>query len=178
MKKALAVTPATHILDDNKVEYTLHKFSSMVARDFGQEAAQSMGQSMGIDSRRVFKTIIFTDSKTFFVAISPVDHEISTKKLAQAVGVRTVHPASKDDAQRVTGYVIGGISPFGQKKSHTTVLDDSAWSFSTIYVSGGRRGLEIELTPSSITQVLGAIRAPISARDASERQENPTGQGH
>ena len=174
MKKALAVTPATQILDDNNVEYTLHKYSSKVVRDFGQEAAQSMNT----DSRRVFKTIIFTDSITFFVAISPVDHEISTKKLAQAVGVRTVQPASKDDAQRITGYVIGGISPFGQKKSHTTVLDDSAWNFSTIYVSGGRRGLEIELTPSSITQVLGAIRAPISARDASGRQGNPTEQGH
>lgn len=174
MKKALAVTPATQLLDDNNVEYTLHKYSSTVVRDFGQEAAQSMNT----DSRRVFKTIIFTDSITFFVAISPVDHEISTKKLAQAVGVRTVQPASKDDAQRITGYVIGGISPFGQKKSHTTVLDDSAWNFSTIYVSGGRRGLEIELTPSSITQVLGAIRAPISARDASGRQGNPTEQGH
>lgn len=159
----MSTTPATRTLDDNGVEYTLHKYISTAERDFGHEATLRMN----INPQRVFKTILFTDSTSFLVAIAPVDHGISTKKLAHAVGVRTVHTASKEDAQRVTGYVVGGISPFGQKKLHRTVLDESAWNFGTIFVSGGRRGLEIELAPDVFIQVLGAIRAPIAALDSS-----------
>lgn len=146
------------------MEYTLHKYSSTAERDFGHEATLRMN----INPQRVFKTILFNDSNSFVVAIAPVEHDISPKKLAQALGIRTVHTASKEDAQRVTGYVVGGISPFGQKKLHRTVLDDSAWNFATIYVSGGRRGLEIELAPDVFIQVIGAIRAPIAARDSSK----------
>ncbi len=160
MKKPLSITPATLALDANSVEYVLHKFASAAKRDFGQEAAEQMK----ITPQRIFKTIIFTDSIKFFVAVAPVDCEISAKKLAQVVGTKTVTPAKAEDAQRASGYVVGGISPFGQKNLHFTVLDSSAWNFDTIYVSGGRRGIEIEVSADAFSQVLGAIRAPISDR--------------
>lgn len=163
MKKPLAITPATLALDAQHVEYTLHKFVSEAKRDFGQEASQQMKTI----PQRIFKTIMFTDLKSFFVAVAPVDCEISAKKLAQAVGARSVQPSTAEDAQRVSGYVVGGISPFGQKKPQPTILDSSAWDFDTIYVSGGRRGLEIEISADKFTQVLGAIRAPISDRVSS-----------
>jgi|694.fasta_scaffold87655_3 Cys-tRNA(Pro)/Cys-tRNA(Cys) deacylase len=158
----MSTTPATQALDDMGVKYSLHKYTSTVERDFGLEASLRLN----MNPQQVFKTILFTESNSFFVAVAPVDHDISTKKLANAVGVRTVRTASKEDAQRVTGYVLGGISPFGQKKAHQTVLDESAWNFASIYVSGGKRGLEIEIAPDAFTQVLGAIRAPIAARDS------------
>lgn len=163
MKRALAITPATKFLDASGVKYTLHKFSNTVDRDYGQETSQKLN----VPPRQVWKTIVFTDSITFSVAVAPVDREISAKSIARALGVRAVELADKFDAQRVTGYVIGGISPFGQKKTLTTVVDESAWDFDTIYVSGGRRGLEVEITPEDFIQVLNAIRAPISVRSPS-----------
>jgi Cys-tRNA(Pro)/Cys-tRNA(Cys) deacylase len=121
---------------------------------------------MDIAPERIFKTILFTDSKTVVVGVSPVSAEISPKKLAAAAGLRNLVSASVQLAERVTGFVVGGISPFGQRQRHVTVLDDSALSFTTIYVSGGRRGLEIEIAPQDLISSLQAICAPIAALDA------------
>lgn len=160
VKKQVAITPATLALDALGVDYVLHKYASEAKRDFGQEAAEQMQ----VIPQRIFKTIMFTDSVSYFVAVAPVDSGISPRKLAHAVGTRSVQPTQPAVAQRVSGFVIGGISPFGQKKRQPTVVDESAWNFPTIYVSGGRRGLEIEIAPEAFTDVLGAIRAPISDR--------------
>ena len=96
------------------------------------------------------------------VAIVPVDRQLSLKAVAAATGAKRAEIAAPADAERITGYVVGGISPFGQKRRLPTVLDESATGYDTIYVSGGRRGLDVELAPSALVAVLAAIMAPIS----------------
>jgi Cys-tRNA(Pro)/Cys-tRNA(Cys) deacylase len=155
----VAITPATLALDSLGISYTLHKFDSVAGTGFGKEAAKSMD----LDENQIFKTIIFGDKNMAAVGIAPVSRKIGTKKLAAAVGLRSIEPMDATLAQRLTGYVVGGISPFGQKKALTTVIDTSAHLFENIYVSGGRRGLEICIAPTDLVSVLGAITAEIQA---------------
>jgi Cys-tRNA(Pro)/Cys-tRNA(Cys) deacylase len=157
--RAVAITPAALALDSLGISYTLHKYVSVAGSGFGKEAADSMN----LDENQVFKTIIFGDKNIAAVGIAPVSRKISTKKLAAAVGQRSLEPMDAALAQRLTGYVVGGISPFGQKKVLTTVIDVSAHLFGKIYVSGGRRGLEICIEPNDLISVLGAITADIQA---------------
>lgn len=116
---------------------------------------------MGLDEELVFKTILFGKAKTAVVAISPVSHKINSKMLAAAVNVRSIEPMDPQVAQRLTGYVRGGISPFGQKKQLPTVLDESALHLERIYVSGGRRGLELGIAPTDLIRALSATTAHI-----------------
>ena len=155
----MAITPATLALDSLGISYTLPKYDSVAGSGFGKEAADSMN----LDENQVFKTIIFGDKNIAAVGIAPVSRKISTKKLAAAVGQRSLEPMDAALAQRLTGYVVGGISPFGQKKVLTTVIDSSAQLFEKIYVSGGRRGLEICISPTDLISVLGAISTEIQA---------------
>jgi Cys-tRNA(Pro)/Cys-tRNA(Cys) deacylase len=155
----VSITPATLALDSLGILYTLHKFDSVAGAGFGKEAASQMN----LNENQIFKTIIFGDKNIAAVGIAPVSQKISVKKLAAAVGVRSLEPMDAALAQRLTGYIVGGISPFGQKKVLTTVLDASAHLFENIYVSGGRRGLEICITPTDLISVLGAISADIQA---------------
>ena len=157
--KPVSITPATLLLDSLGISYTLHKYDSDVRAGFGKEAASNMN----LDENQVFKTIIFGDKDLAAVGIAPVSKKISAKKLAAAVGVRSLEPMDPALAQRLTGYVVGGISPFGQKKILTTVVDASAQTFDTIYVSGGRRGLEICISASDLVTVLSAFTADIQA---------------
>jgi len=154
-----SATPATSALDALGMSYSIHKFESTAKDHFGKEAAEAVGSHF--PAERVFKTILFSHEAAIVVAVSPVGHEISAKKLASAAGLRSLTPAKVDVAQRVSGYVVGGISPLGQKKSHATVIDESAWLFPTILVSGGRRGLEIEISPDALRQATSAIIAQI-----------------
>ena len=157
--KALAITPATIALDSSGVPYTLRKFESDAVTGFGKEAAIKMI----VDEVQVFKTILFGDKEMAVVAIAPVSRKISTKLLASAVGVRNLEPMESALAQKMSGYVLGGISPFGQKQQLTTVIDSSAENFETIYVSGGRRGLEISIAPADLMHALNALMAHIHA---------------
>ena len=157
--KALAITPATIALDSSGVPYTLHKFESDTVTSFGKEAALRMA----VDENQVFKTILFGDKEMAVVAIAPVSRKISTKRLAATVGVRNLEPMESTLAQKMSGYVLGGISPFGQKKQLETVIDSSADNCETIYVSGGRRGLEICIAPTDLMHVLNEIVAHIHA---------------
>ena len=157
--KALAITPATIALDSSGVPYTLHKFESDTVSSFGKEAALRMA----VDENQVFKTILFGDKEMAVVAIAPVSRKISTKRLASAVGVRSLEPMDSALAQKMSGFVLGGISPFGQKKHLATVIDSSAENFETIYVSGGRRGLEISIAPADLMHALDALVAHIHA---------------
>ena len=111
--KPQSITPATALLDSLGISYSLHKYESLVSTDFGKEAASTMG----LDEELVFKTILFGKAKTAVVAISPVSHKINSKMLAAAVNVRSIEPMDPQVAQRLTGYVRGGISPFGQKNN-------------------------------------------------------------
>ncbi len=111
--KPLAITPATIALDSLGISYTLHKFESKVRAGFGKEAASTMK----LDESQVFKTILFGDRNVAAVAIAPVSQRISSKMLAAAIGARSLEPMDAALAQRMSGYVLGGISPFGQKKN-------------------------------------------------------------
>ncbi|WP_321351666.1 Cys-tRNA(Pro) deacylase [Halopseudomonas oceani] len=142
------MTPATKLLDKAKVVYQLHRYShDPQAASYGTEAADKLGLEHG----RVFKTLLAaTETGELLVAVVPVSDKLNLKALAAAAGVKKVAMADPAAAQRSTGYLVGGISPLGQKKRLRTFIDASASQWPTMFISGGRRGLEIELTASDL----------------------------
>ncbi len=128
------------------------------APSFGLEAAALLG----VPAERVFKTLLVDTGSGLAVGVVPVTGELSLKAMAAALGVKAVSMADPTKAERSTGYVIGGISPLGQKRSLPTVLDESAVGHPTIYVSGGRRGFDLELAPGDLVAITGATRAMIA----------------
>lgn len=128
------------------------------AESFGLEAAEAMG----VDPRQVFKTLVASlASGDLVVAVVPVVARLDLKALAAATGSKKAAMADPGAAERATGYVIGGISPLGQRRRLATVIDESALTYAQIYVSGGRRGLEIALSPSDLMTLTHATLAPI-----------------
>lgn len=117
---------------------------------------------LGLEPARVFKTLMAEVDGALVVGIVPVTSTLDLKALAAALGGKRAHMADPAVAQKATGYVLGGISPIGQKKRHRTVLDASASRWPSIYVSGGRRGLDLELTSDDLVAVTGALRASIA----------------
>ncbi|GJC32134.1 Cys-tRNA(Pro)/Cys-tRNA(Cys) deacylase [Acinetobacter sp. KAM398] len=147
------MTPATKLLKAKKIQFSTHEYEhDHNAKSFGLEAAEKLG----LDVKEVFKTLLIHDDKHFFVAILPVHHQLNLKKVAAAFLCKKVHMADPKDAERLTGYLVGGISPIGQKKQLKTVIDRSAQQLTTMYVSGGKRGLDIGLAPSDLAKVLNA----------------------
>ncbi|HZX55649.1 MAG TPA: Cys-tRNA(Pro) deacylase [Ilumatobacteraceae bacterium] len=153
-------TPAIVALTGAGVQFGVHEFENDPAeRGYGLAAANALG--VGPD--RVFKTLIATvDETTHAVAIVPVSGQLSLKELAVALGAKRAEMCDVQIAERLTGYVVGGISPFGQKRPLPTVIDETCILFDTIFVSGGRRGLDIEIAPDDLISVLSARTAPIS----------------
>jgi Cys-tRNA(Pro)/Cys-tRNA(Cys) deacylase len=152
------MTPACKILKSNKIEYSIHEYEhDQNAKSFGLEAAEKLG----LEVNEVFKTLMVTDDKNYFVAVLPVNHQLNLKKVASALGCKKLHMADPKDAERLTGYLVGGISPVGQKKRLKTVVDETAKSLNKMYVSGGKRGLDIGLNPQDLVKVLGATFADI-----------------
>jgi Cys-tRNA(Pro)/Cys-tRNA(Cys) deacylase len=153
-KRSGGGTPATTALDRAGVPFTVHTYDhDPRAAAFGLEAAASLG----VDPARVFKTLLATLDGTLVVGIVPVSGRLDLKALARALGGSKAVMADVVDAERATGYVAGGISPLGQKRRLGTVLDASALDHPTIYVSGGRRGLDLEIDPADLVAVTGAI---------------------
>lgn len=142
------MTPAIIVAKKSRIPYRIHHYAHDPANEsYGTEAAEKLG----IDESRVFKTLVISlDNKQLAVAVVPVCARLSMKSFARAVGAKKAAMANSSYVERSTGYVLGGVSPLGQKKQLTTIIDSSAKTFSTIYVSAGRRGLEIELSPGDL----------------------------
>lgn len=152
-------TPATALLTRQKVEFRLHSYTHGDGAAYGPEAAEVLGQ----DPARVFKTLVADVDRVLTVGIVPVAAKLDLKALAAAVGGKRAAMAEIAAAERATGYVAGGISPLGQRKRLRTVLDATATTFETVYVSAGRRGLEVELAPGDLIRLTGAAVAAIAA---------------
>ena len=147
------------MLQRASVAFEVHEFEADPNdRHYGLAAAEAIGT----DAARVFKTLIALVDGRAHCAIVPVDRQLALKALAAAVGGKRAEMGDPANAERMTGYVVGGISPFGQKKLLPTVIDSSISDFATIFVSGGRRGLDIELSPVTLVDVLAAVVAPIA----------------
>jgi len=154
----MAGTPATVALRRAGVPFTEHAYThDPSAASYGLEAADVLG----FDPEQVFKTLFVSVDGRQVVGIVPVSGQLDLKAVAAAVGGKKAVMADPADAERATGYVVGGISPIGQKKAHPTVLDESALGFETVYVSGGRRGLDLGLSPEDLVGVTRATVAPI-----------------
>ncbi|EWH09792.1 ybaK/ebsC protein [Catenovulum agarivorans DS-2] len=155
------MTPAINLAKKAKISHTIHEYLHDAASEsYGLEAAEKLG----VNPAQVFKTLVVSlDNKTLAVAVVPVASMLSMKLIAQAAGAKKAAMADKNDVARSTGYVMGGVSPLGQKKRLKTVIDSSAQNFATMFVSAGRRGLEIELAADDLKQLTNACFANICA---------------
>lgn len=159
MSTASPRTPATVALDRAGVPYTPHVYEHHeTATNFGAEAAAELG----LREDQVFKTLVVQVDDRLVVAVVPVANRLDLKAIAAAVGGKKATLAAPDLAERRTGYVVGGISPVGQRTTLPTVLDASAQHYPTIFVSGGRRGFDIELAPGDLLAVTGGATASIA----------------
>jgi len=141
------------------IAHTLHPYDhDPRAASYGLEAAEALG----LDPACVFKTLMATLDTRLVVGIVPVSGQLDLKALARALGGSRAAMADVVSAERATGYVAGGISPIGQKRPHPTVLDESALAFETVYVSAGRRGLDLGIAPADLVSATSAIVAPIA----------------
>ena len=153
------MTPAINAVKKAKTAHTLHHYShDPSSSSYGKEAAEKLG----IAEARVFKTLVVQlDGSALAVAIIPVSTTLGMKQMAKAATAKKAAMAEKAEVERVTGYVLGGVSPLGQKKRLPTYIDTSAQSFPTIFVSAGRRGLELELSPLDLRTLTGAAFAAL-----------------
>lgn len=152
-------TPATAVLDRQRVAYTRHPYQVPVETpDYGRVVAEALG----VPPEQVFKTLVAEVDGELTVAVVPVAGELDLKALASAVGGKRATVADRTAAERATGYVRGGISPLGQRRRLPTVLDASAGGFATVYVSAGRRGLQVALAPADLVRLTGATLAGIA----------------
>lgn len=153
------MTPAIDLLKKNRAEYQVHSYShDPKAASYGLEAAEKLG----LNPAQVFKTLLAASEKgELLVAVVPVGGSLDLKALAQAAGVKKVEMADPQAAQRSSGYLLGGISPLGQKKRLRTFIDSSAQAQPSIYVSAGRRGLEVQLSAATLAQYTNASFADL-----------------
>ncbi|WP_040338348.1 Cys-tRNA(Pro) deacylase [Candidatus Blastococcus massiliensis] len=155
----MASTPAVRSLEKAAVPHTLHPYDP--EHPAGQGHGEAAVAALGADPRQVFKTLVARVDGALTVAVVPVATTLDLKALAAAAGGRRAAMAEPADAERATGYVLGGISPLGQKKSLPTVVDESALGFGTVLVSAGRRGLQVEIPPADLVRLTRARTAPI-----------------
>jgi Cys-tRNA(Pro)/Cys-tRNA(Cys) deacylase len=148
-------------LDRAGIAYEVRPYEhDPAAASYGLEAAQALG----VEPARVFKTLLVDTDRGLGVGIVPVDTTLDLKAIAAALGAKKATMADPKVAERATGYVVGGISPVGQKKALPTVLDESATTYPTVLVSGGKRGLDLELAPKDLLTVTRGRTAQIARR--------------
>lgn len=159
MAKKAAGTPATALLTARKVPFTSHSYEvSPDAPNYGALVAEALG----VAPEQLFKTLIAEVDGALTVAVVPVTGELDLKALAAAVGGKRATLAERTTAERSSGYVRGGISPLGQRRPLPTVVDGSAPALEVMYVSGGRRGLQVALAPDDLIRLTSAVVAPLS----------------
>lgn len=154
------MTPAINLAKKAKISHTIHEYQhDSSSESYGLEAAEKLG----IDAAQVFKTLVVClDNKQLAVGVVPVSAMLSMKQIAQAAGAKKAVMADKNDVARSTGFVLGGVSPLGQKKRLTTIIDASAQNYTSIFVSAGRRGLEIELAATDLQKLTNGKFAEIA----------------
>lgn len=153
------MTPGINLLTKSKIAHKVHEYNhDSSSESFGLEAVEKLG----IPEARVFKTlVVMLDSKELIVGVIPVSSRLSMKLLAKAAAAKKATMAAQSDVERSTGYVLGGVSPLGQKKRLKTIFDSSIKEHNTVYVSAGRRGLEIELRPDDLVKLVNGVLADI-----------------
>ncbi len=156
------MTPAIKHAEREKIEFKIHQYEHDPAvQAYGEEAAEAMGA----ETSRVFKTLLIAlngESKNLAVAVVPVSGQLNLKAAASSLGAKKAAMADARIAQNTTGYILGGISPLGQKKRLPTIIDESAFEFDTIFVSAGKRGLEIELSAKKLELLCNAVKSNCS----------------
>ena len=154
------MTPGINAAKKAGIAHRIHEYvHDPASESYGLEAAEKLG----MPSARVFKTLVVRlDDRSLAVGIVPVSATLGMKRIARAAGAKKAAMAARPDVERATGYVLGGVSPLGQKKRLRTYIDVSAEGFATIFVSAGRRGLEIELSPEDLKALTNATYAQIS----------------
>lgn len=157
------MTPGINSARKARVTHTIHEYShDPASASYGTEAAEKMG----VDPNRVFKTLVVAvDGRELAVGVVPVGAKLNMKRIARAAGAKKAAMADPTEVQRATGYVLGGVSPLGQKKRLKTFIDQSASEFDTVFVSAGRRGLEIELAPADLQKLTGATLVALTQDD-------------
>lgn len=153
------MTPGINAVSKAGISHSIHEYEhDPASAGYGNEAAEKLG----VEPARIFKTLVVAvDGKTLAVAVVPVTGMLSMKLIAKAAGGKKASMADPTQVQRRTGYVLGGVSPLGQKNRLKTFIDASAESFDTVYISAGRRGLEIELSPADLAKLTGGQLAPL-----------------
>jgi Cys-tRNA(Pro)/Cys-tRNA(Cys) deacylase len=153
------LTPATVALTREGIAFTVHEYDhDPRAASFGLEAAEALG----LDPDQVFKTLVADLDGSLVVAVVPVSGRLDLKALARALGGSKAAMADPRAAERVTGYLTGGISPVGQKRRLPTVVDETAELYDVVYVSAGRRGLDLGIAPADLVRTTGAVLADVS----------------
>ncbi|MBF6350856.1 MULTISPECIES: aminoacyl-tRNA deacylase [Nocardia] len=162
---AAGATPAIRVLLADGAGHTVHSYDHNPRSDsYGTEAVEILAARLGVRPRQIFKTLVLELSTgALAVAVLPVPDSLSLKAAAAALNVAKATMADRAAAERATGYVLGGISPLGQRRRHPTVVDISALDWETVFCSAGKRGLEIEVAPADLIRLAGAVTAPVTA---------------
>lgn len=153
------MTPAISALEAAGIPFGIHEYErGRELTDFGREAAEALG----LPHEQVFKTLVMASAEFVAIAVIPVDRRLSLRAAAVALGAKKLVMCDPTLAERATGYVVGGISPIGQKRRHSAVVDASASMQELIYVSGGRRGLDVSVAPADLIRIIDAVVAPVA----------------